>query len=112
MVSAVTSARLRRQRFGGGFGQGLTRVLKSLRRTSAPVAAAPPEAWSRYCHSQRDQASGGVAAANPGVGANLTGAHDLNQEQLNAANGDSETKLPAGLQRPEHWLGEETSRPE
>ena len=45
-------------------------------------------------------------------GANLTGAHDLSQEQLNAANGDSETELPLGLQRPEHWLAAETSRPE
>ena len=44
-------------------------------------------------------------------GANLTGAHHLSQEQLNAANGNSKTWLPTGLQRPEHWLGEETSRP-
>ena len=44
-------------------------------------------------------------------GANLAGAHELSQEQLNAANGDSKTKLPAGLQRPEHWLDEETLRP-
>ena len=44
-------------------------------------------------------------------GADLTGAHELSQEQLNAANGNSKTKLPAGLQRPKHWLGEETLRP-
>ena len=65
----------------------------------------------RYLYSLSDAKTARHISANPGVGANLTGAHHLTQAQLNAANGDSKTRLPAGLQRPEHWLGEETSRP-
>jgi uncharacterized protein YjbI with pentapeptide repeats len=36
-------------------------------------------------------------------GANLTGAIFLTQPQLNAAKGDTNTKLPPGLTRPAHW---------
>ena len=38
-------------------------------------------------------------------GANLTGALFLTQFQVNAANGDDSTILPAGLRRPSHWSG-------
>ena len=37
-------------------------------------------------------------------GANLTGSIFLTQAQVNAANGDRYTKLPAPLSIPEHWL--------
>jgi hypothetical protein len=36
-------------------------------------------------------------------GANLTGALFLTQPQVSAARGDDTTRLPAGLQRPDHW---------
>jgi uncharacterized protein YjbI with pentapeptide repeats len=46
-------------------------------------------------------------------GANLSGAEVdgvdlsevkyLTQEQLNSADGDANTRLPEGLQRPDHW---------
>ncbi|AQS66167.1 pentapeptide repeat-containing protein [Streptomyces pactum] len=36
-------------------------------------------------------------------GADLTGALFLTQPQLNAARGDSATRIPAALQRPGHW---------
>lgn len=36
-------------------------------------------------------------------GADLTGSIFLTQAQLNAAKGDSATKLPAALTRPAHW---------
>lgn len=35
--------------------------------------------------------------------ADLSGAEDLTQEQVNAARGDGDTKLPPGLTRPAHW---------
>ncbi|GAB2654198.1 pentapeptide repeat-containing protein [Kribbella swartbergensis] len=38
--------------------------------------------------------------------ADLTGALFLTQAQLNAAQGDARTKLPAALARPSHWSGE------
>jgi uncharacterized protein YjbI with pentapeptide repeats len=37
------------------------------------------------------------------AGADLTGAFFLTQSQLNAAKGDRQTRLPAGLVRPAHW---------
>ncbi|MFS0864416.1 pentapeptide repeat-containing protein [Fredinandcohnia sp. 179-A 10B2 NHS] len=37
-------------------------------------------------------------------GANLSGSIFLTQAQVNAANGDSNTKLPSTLKRPQHWL--------
>ena len=36
-------------------------------------------------------------------GANLWGARNLTQEQLDGANGDDRTMLPEGLTRPAHW---------
>ena len=36
-------------------------------------------------------------------GADLSGAEQLSQEQLEKANGDTSTRLPAGLRRPESW---------
>ena len=36
-------------------------------------------------------------------GANLSETEDLTQEQINEADGDERTKLPAHLQRPDHW---------
>ena len=38
------------------------------------------------------------------TGADLTGTIHLTQSQLNSADGDSRTQIPAVLQRPEHWL--------
>ncbi|MDJ0460320.1 pentapeptide repeat-containing protein [Streptomyces sp. H27-C3] len=37
------------------------------------------------------------------AGADLTGALFLTQPQLNAARGDQATRIPAALQRPDHW---------
>lgn len=37
-------------------------------------------------------------------GADLTGAFFVTQAQLNAAKGDSATRIPAALDRPAHWL--------
>ncbi|EWG11287.1 pentapeptide repeat-containing protein [Cytobacillus firmus] len=37
-------------------------------------------------------------------GANLMGSIFLTQAQVNSAKGDMHTKLPKGLQRPEHWV--------
>lgn len=37
-------------------------------------------------------------------GANLTGSIFLTQAQVNSAQGDSSTKLPAGLRIPDHWI--------
>lgn len=37
-------------------------------------------------------------------GANLSGSIFLTQAQVNAANGDRNTKLPSSLKRPRHWL--------
>ncbi|MFT4416406.1 pentapeptide repeat-containing protein [Fredinandcohnia humi] len=37
-------------------------------------------------------------------GANLTGSIFLTQAQVNSAIGDNQTKLPAHLKRPEHWV--------
>ncbi|MGM0777148.1 MAG: pentapeptide repeat-containing protein [Bacillota bacterium] len=37
-------------------------------------------------------------------GANLMGSIFLTQAQVNSAKGDRHTKLPKGLQRPEHWV--------
>ena len=37
-------------------------------------------------------------------GANLRGSIFLTQAQINSANGDLTTKLPAGLTTPQHWL--------
>ncbi|MNP79433.1 Pentapeptide repeats (8 copies) [compost metagenome] len=37
-------------------------------------------------------------------GADLTGSIFLTQSQLNAAKGNSRTRLPAHLNLPEHWL--------
>ncbi len=39
------------------------------------------------------------------IEADLSGAVNLTQEQINAANGDSDTKLPESLTRPEDWKG-------
>ena len=36
-------------------------------------------------------------------GARLPGVRNLTQEQLDVANGDDQTVLPAGLTRPAHW---------
>ncbi len=36
--------------------------------------------------------------------ANLAGARGLTQEQINVASGDKDTQLPAGLQKPNHWV--------
>lgn len=36
-------------------------------------------------------------------GANLIKAKNLTQEQIQEANGDENTKLPNGIQRPDHW---------
>ena len=36
-------------------------------------------------------------------GANLTGSIFLTQAQINAAKGDSNTKLPSSLKTPFHW---------
>ena len=38
------------------------------------------------------------------TGADLTGTMCLTQSQLDSADGDSRTQIPADLQRPEHWL--------
>lgn len=36
-------------------------------------------------------------------GANLRGANGLTQEQVEEANGDEETQLPANLEMPDSW---------
>jgi hypothetical protein len=36
-------------------------------------------------------------------GADLTGAQDLTQAQVEAASGDTATRLPPGLERPASW---------
>ena len=38
-------------------------------------------------------------------GANFKGSIFLTQVQINSANGDRHTKLPASLSIPKHWLG-------
>lgn len=45
-----------------------------------------------------------VALSGLGGGADLSTAKGLIQQQLDSARGDDHTKLPAGLQRPVHWL--------
>ncbi len=42
--------------------------------------------------------------------ANLSGAKGLTQHQINEAQGNKETKLPQGLQTPEHWLKDSPSQ--
>lgn len=42
-------------------------------------------------------------------GADLTDTHQLRQAQLDAAHGDSTTRLPNRLQRPASWTAEEDS---
>jgi len=39
-------------------------------------------------------------------GANLREAKGVTQEQINSATGDKNTKLPEGLEHPEHWREE------
>jgi hypothetical protein len=44
-------------------------------------------------------------------GADLGGAERLDQAQIDAADGDAETKLPSGLTRPAHWTDPTAPRP-
>ncbi|WP_241483573.1 hypothetical protein [Rhodococcoides fascians] len=39
-------------------------------------------------------------------GADLSGALFLTQSQVNSAQGDERTRLPAGIGRPRHWNAE------
>ena len=43
-------------------------------------------------------------------GVNLELTKGLTQERINEARGDKETKLPEGLQTPEHWLKDSGSQ--
>jgi Pentapeptide repeats (8 copies) len=44
------------------------------------------------------------------AGANLQRSKGLTQSQLDKANGDEETEIPDGLQRPKHWVGKKSQQ--